>query len=97
MKKFLFGFLALILALGAVAFTKADQSPKDSYYWFQYDASGNEITQSSVPASLATDPASCGGVISLCSQGFNDYMVVPNSSPVRYQSKGSPLVTHKRN
>ncbi len=97
MKQFLMGVFAVMLAFGAVAFTKADKSPKLTYYWFQYDASGNQITQSAVPTAMTNDPAICGGATNLCSSGFTAYEPVPGSSPVQYQGKGTPPVTHRKN
>ena len=58
MKKVSTGFIAIVLAFGAVAFTKAS-APKSTLvteYWFEVDGSGNPITE----PSLVTDPTSFG-------------------------------------
>ena len=92
----MFGVFALILALGAVAFTHAEKSPKTNYYWFLYDASGNQIHPTSPPAATSTAPAECDGTNVLCSRGFTGYTPIAGS-PVRYQGSGdSPVMAKKK-
>jgi hypothetical protein len=73
MKK-LSGILAIVLAVGAMAFTKANTGNNNtSYYWYYTQADGTIIIPDRAPYFSATDPFCDGGPVKICSKGFNDY------------------------
>ena len=99
MKKVMLGLFALILAFGAVAFTRAEKAPKANLFWFLTDASGNQIVKSTVPTATSTDPAGCPVSAAIyCSRGYSAYEKVPGSSPAQYRGKsGTEVETHMKN
>ena len=95
MKKFLFGIFALILAFGAVAFTKPERSVKAGSYWFQLDASGNPQTTTVQPMLNTTDPYACPGGSVYCARAYSSYQTIAGS-PVKYQASGTAGTTDKK-
>lgn len=95
MKKIRIGLLAVILAIGAFAFTNA-ASVKDartSYYWFQTMDDGTVINATAVPPFQATDPNSCPGGAKGCSKAYTSYQQL---APNNYGPSGTLQVTHKK-
>jgi len=76
MKKLPYGLLAILLAVGAMAFTKANtqHAARTSYYWFETDAVGNVIDPSTEPPLSASDPFDCGNLTTIgCSKAFDSF------------------------
>ncbi len=97
MKKLLIGFFALLLAFGAVAFTKEkdDRSPKTTYYWFPLNAGGTPQSVTIQPTLMSTDPYGCTASTNNCAQGFSSYTTIPGS-PVTYSAAGTAGPVHKK-
>jgi hypothetical protein len=77
MKK-LSGILAIVLAVGAMAFTKANTANtmgNTIYYWYHTLNDGTVINPGAPPpSSSSSDPFACGGgPTKVCSKAFNDY------------------------
>jgi hypothetical protein len=68
MKKQLIGFLAIVIAIGAVAFT-APQKDTTNYFWFPFEDEQIQTIPSSVSAT-STDPFTCGGENEICSEAY---------------------------
>lgn len=96
MKKFLFGVFALLLAFGAVAFTKEDKSAKTGSYWFQLDVGGNPIATTTQPVLSAPDPYACPGGTVYCARGYSTFQTIPGT-PVTYQASGTGGAADKKN
>jgi len=97
MKTFKTGILAVIVAIGALAFTnnKFDSNAKTtSFYWFPLDAAtGNPQTVNSQPMFLSTDPYSCPGGSKYCGGGYNGFIDNHNGT---YSASGNRVVTEKK-
>jgi hypothetical protein len=74
MKK-LTGILAIILAVGVMAFTKAGTTGNITYYWYHTQDDGTVINPGAPPpSSPLSDPFNCGGgPVKICGKAFNDY------------------------
>ena len=58
MKRYLAGFVAIILAVSATAFTKIEDSKKTLYYWFPLNATGAPQSVTML-VQQANDPQNC--------------------------------------
>ena len=74
MKRIASGIVAVIVAVAAFAFTKADKkSSLTSFYWFKTDINGIVIDATSVPPFQATDPFGCSSGLKGCSKAYDSY------------------------
>jgi hypothetical protein len=94
MKRIASGIIALVVAVAAFAFTKADkESPLTSFYWFQTDINGTVIDATSVPPFQASDPFGCSTGLKGCSKAYDSYHQL---SPNDYAPAGTLRVTDKK-
>jgi hypothetical protein len=98
MKKLSIGIFAIIMAVGALAFTKAN-APKPkvltNYYWFQVDGSGNPIpiTPPAMPPyeDESLNPFGCANQVApACAKGYNG---VTTNGAGQYIPSGSSQLT----
>lgn len=94
MKKIGIGLSAIILAVTAFAFTKADHNAKFvDPYWFRTQNDGTVINASSVPPQQAADPFGCTSGTNGCSKSYSSYTMI---SPGVYGPAGTLQATHKK-
>lgn len=93
MKRISIAIAAVILAVGAFAFTNKHDKPLTSYYWFQTQNDGTVIDATSVPPFQATDPLGCTSGTKGCSKAFTSYQQM---APNDYAPAGTLTVTHKK-
>ena len=77
-KKYGIGMFALILAIGAAAFTTADRAAADPLYWFPTDASGNILSQTIDADDHLVKP--CDEIGAYCAVGFTEDQVTDNGN-----------------
>lgn len=81
MKKYLSGFIALILAISASAFTAPKGAASDPVYdWRVYDASGNPTSvfvEDKTEAEMRAANPSCNGSNLICFQNYNQAHTQP--------------------
>lgn len=66
MKKYLAGFIALILAFSATAFTNIENSKKVSLHWYHRNAADTYVADG-----VGTDPNyACTSGLTICDKGF---------------------------
>lgn len=89
MKKYISGFLAIIIAVTAFAFTKPTEKKFVDYYWFQTNASGTTVMQ---PArsdiASPTDPSGCTLGADYCSLAFDQSKTTLDASGHRVLKPG---------
>jgi hypothetical protein len=95
MKKIGIGLMAVVLAISAFAFTKADSKSKFvNHYWFQTQDDGTVINATSVPPFQATDPNGCLNNGTGCSKAYNSYQQL---GPNNYAPAGTLQISHRDN
>ena len=92
MKKLSMGLLAVVLAIGAAAFTPSANDAFTNYYWFQTQSDGTVINASTVPPLQATDAFGCSVNGTGCSKAYDSYIMV---GPNNYAPSGTVRITHK--
>ncbi|CAN5415693.1 hypothetical protein BH10BAC2_BH10BAC2_18060 [soil metagenome] len=92
MKKLSLGLLAVVLAVGAAAFTVPDKDVFTNYYWFQTQGDGTVINATSVPPFQAGDPNGCSLNGNGCSKAYDSYTMV---GPSNYAPSGTLRISHK--
>ena len=93
MKRITSGIIAVIIAVTAFAFTKADKESRTSYYWFKTQNNGTVIDATSVPPFQASDPFGCSSGPNGCSKAFDSYQQL---GPNDYAPAGTLRVTDKK-
>jgi hypothetical protein len=94
MKRIASGIIAVVVAVAAFAFTKADKkSPLTSFYWFQTQNNGTVIDATSVPPFQSTDPFGCTSGVNGCSKAYDSYHQL---GPNDYAPAGTLEATHKK-
>lgn len=75
MKRYIFGIIAVVLAIGAVAFTKAEKASKENLatFTFRYKPT-SDFTQNSVQNqnNWESGTAGCGGSLDACTMEVTD-------------------------
>lgn len=92
MKKLSLGLLAVVLAIGAAAFTAPKNDAFTNYYWFQTQSDGTVINATSVPPLQATDAFGCSVNGIGCSKAFDSYQML---GPNNYGPAGTQRISHK--
>lgn len=94
MKKLLFGLIALVIAISAVAFTNVNKARFGDVY-FSYDASENLIypTNPLVPPPQVL-PSECNGIDKKCAGRYSGATF--NQTTQRWEPNGSELQLYKR-
>ncbi len=92
MKNYLTGLMAVIIAIGAFAFTAVPkESAKTNYYWFELKAvSGNPKDAVGLPPLQASDPFTCPGGTAYCAGAYSGYIDNHNGT---YSASGSRIIT----
>lgn len=72
----------LLLAGAAIisfsSFKAVEKYLQNSYYWFEYDASGNIINPDTMPDPSTTNPFECEGVQEKCAQAYTSVALLPS-------------------
>ena len=92
MKKLSIGLMAIVLAIGAAAFTAPGNDAFTDYYWFQTQADGTVINATSVPPLQSTDAFGCSLNGVGCSKAYDSYTMV---GPNNYAPAGTLRISHK--
>jgi hypothetical protein len=95
MKKIGIGLVAVVLAISAFAFGKADKDTKFvDYYWFQTQDDGTVINATAIPPFQATDHNGCSINGVGCSKAYTGYQQL---GPSNYAPSGTLKVSHRDN